>query len=111
MRLPFIKYSKYNFSFDFFQKQHISPFYNKLFNYINYEEVLSPNFESEDAIGNTIHEIKFIPSYFSLETPLLTGKYKFIKYNRVKNFRINLDGFSNAEHYLDAKWVQKADRN
>ena len=108
MRLPFIKYSKYNFSFDFFQKQHISPFYNKLFNYINYEEVLSPNFESEDAIGNTIHEIKFIPSYFSLETPLLTGKYKFIKYNRVKNFRINLDGFSNAEHYLEDQMGSKS---
>ena len=108
MKLPFIKYSKYNFSFYFFQNQHINPFYNKLFNYTNDEEVLNPNFESEGAIGNTIHEIKFIPSYFRLETPLLTGKYKFIKYNRLKNFRINLDGFSNAEHYLEDQMGSKS---
>ncbi|MDC1365136.1 GNAT family N-acetyltransferase [Algibacter sp.] len=108
MKVPFIKYSKYNFSFDFFQNQHINSFYDKLFNYTNDEEVLNPNFESEGAIGNTIHEIKFIPSYFRLESTLLSHKYKLVKYQRVEGFRINLDGFSNAEHYLEGQMGPKS---
>lgn len=108
MKLPFIKYSKYNFSFDFFQKQHINPFYDKLFNYSNNEEIINQNFKSEDAIGNEIHEIKFIPPFFRLETPLLSPKYKFIPYKRVENFRINLDGFNNAEEYLESQMSSKS---
>jgi len=106
--MPFIKHSKYIFSFDFFQKQHINSFYDKLFNYTNHEEIINQNFKSEDAIGNIIHEIKFIPSYFRLETPLLSPKYKIIKFQRVKNFRINLDGFSNAEDYLESRMGPKS---
>ena len=108
MKVPFIKYSKYNFSFDFFQKQQINPFYEKLFNYSNDKEVLNPNLKSEDALGNIIHEIIFIPSYFKLETPLLRPKHKLIKYQRVDNFRINLDGFSNAEDYLENQMRSKS---
>ena len=107
MKSSFIKYSKYNFCFDFFQKQHIKPFYNKLFNYSNNEEIINQNFKFEDAIGNEIHEMKFIPSYFRLETPLLSPKYKFITYERVENFRINLDGFNNAEDYLESQMRSK----
>ncbi len=108
MNMPFIKISKYIFSFDFFQKQHINPFYDKLFNYANHEEIINQNFKSEDPIGNIIHEIKFIPSYFRLETPLLSPKYKIIKFQRVENFRINLDGFSNAEDYLESRMGPKS---
>ncbi|MGK0254561.1 MAG: hypothetical protein ACI9OE_002063 [Mariniflexile sp.] len=108
MKSFFIKYSKYNFCFDFFQKQHIKPFYNKLFNYSNNEEIINQNFKYEDAIGNEIHEMKFIPSYFRLETPLLSPKYKFITYNRVENFRINLDGFNNSEDYLISQMGSKS---
>jgi hypothetical protein len=108
MKSFFIKYSKYNFCFDFFQKQHIKPFYNKLFNYSNNEEIINQNFKYEDAIGNEIHEMKFIPSYFRIETPLLSPKYKFITYKRVENFRINLDGFNNAEDYLISQMGSKS---
>ena len=108
MKLAFFKYSKYIFSFDFFQKQHINSFYNKLFNYTNKEKVKNKNFKSEGAIGNVIHEIKFIPSYFRLETPFISPEYKFIAYQRVKNFRINLVGVSNVEDYLENQMGPKS---
>ena len=54
----------------------------------------------ENGIGETIHEIKFIPSYFKLEPNTLGSQYKLIKFHRINHYRINLDGFKNVEDYL-----------
>ena len=105
--LPF-KYSIAIFSYDFFQKNQLPPFYKFLHNNTNNEKLINDNFFEENDIGNTIHEIKFIPSYFNLIPIPLELPYKLIKFNRVDNFRINLDGFKNADDYLENQMGPKS---
>lgn len=99
---PF-KYIKYIFSFDFFQKKQIYPFYEFLHNNSNNKQVINDDFNLENGIGDTIHEIKFIPTYFKLEPNPLGSQYRLIKFHRIDNFRINLDGFKNVEDYLKSQ--------
>ena len=106
--IPF-KYSKYIFSFDFFQKKQIYPFYEFLHNNTNNKQVINDDFNLENGIGDTIHEIKYIlPSYFKLESNPLGSQYKLIKFHRIDNFRINLDGFKNVEDYLKSQMGSKS---
>ena len=108
MYLLLFKYSKYIFSFDFFQKKQIYPFYESLHNNTNNKQVVNDDFNLENGIGDTIHEIKFIPSYFKLEPNPLGSQYKLIKFHRIDNFRINLDGFNNADEYLENQMGPKS---
>jgi hypothetical protein len=104
---PF-RYLKYNFTFDFFQKNHINPFYKYLYNNTNNKEVLNKDFSTVDSIGNAIHEIKFIPSFFNLKTANIDSSYKLIKFQRVDNFQINLEGHTNAEGYIKSRMGAKS---
>lgn len=103
MRLLPFKYVKYIFSFDFFLKKQIYSFYEFLHNNTNNKLVINDDFNLENGMGDTIHEIKFIPSYFKLEPNPLGSQYKLIKFHRIDNFRINLDGFKNVEDYLKSQ--------
>lgn len=95
-----IKHIKYNFTFDLFEKRLISPFYESLVNLNNNKEVLNRDYNTTDVKGNGIHEVKFIPSFFSLYSNRLNSHYKVYKYSRIENYKIDLEGFSNLNEYL-----------
>ncbi|MDC9722566.1 MAG: hypothetical protein PSN34_07310 [Urechidicola sp.] len=93
-------YINYNFTFDFFQKRIIHPFYQTIHNKITNEKFINNDFEGATIVKNRIHEIKFIPEFFQLEYPDLKATYKVIKLKRVENFSINLDGYKTVDDFL-----------
>jgi hypothetical protein len=95
-----IKHIKYNFTFDLFQKRSINPFYESLVNLTNNKEVLNKCNKTTGLKSFAIHEVKFIPSFFSLSLNILDTHYKIFKYKRIDNFKIDLDGFLNSNEYL-----------
>jgi len=101
-------YINYNFTFDFFQKRIIHPFYQTIHNKITNEKFINKNFEGFDFIKNNIHEIKFIPEFFQLEYPKLTTPYKVIKFKRVENFSINFEGYKTIEDFLISQMGPKS---
>jgi len=102
-----IKHLKYNFTFDFFQKRLINPFYECLVNLTNNKEVLNTSFKTTDRNSNAIHEVKFIPLFFGLNTDNLDIDYKVIKYKRIDNFLIDLKGYPSANEYLENVMTRK----
>jgi hypothetical protein len=103
---PF-KHIRYNFTFDFFQKKSIYPFYEYIHNNINSIDLLNKDYNLDNGIGDSIHEIKFIPTYFALKFPISPSNYKFIKFSRVENFQINLEPYDDVESYLKKQMSSK----
>ncbi len=102
-----IKHVKYNFTYDFFQKSLINPFYESLVNLTNNKVVLNKDFNTKCLKRNTIHEVIFIPSFFSLSLNSLNVHYKVVKSKRINNYLINLDGYSNSNEYLKSVMTPK----
>ncbi len=100
MFLSPIKHVKYNFTFDLFQKRLISPFYESLINLTNKKEVLNKGYKTTHVKSKAIHEVKFIPSFISLNSNILDSHYKVYKYKRIENFKIDLEGCSILDEYL-----------
>lgn len=95
-----VKYKKYNFILDFFQKGRILPFYNSLINLTNKKTVGNRSATINDLNITGIHEVKFIPYYFTLTNSLFNSHYKIVTCKRINHFIINLKGFTHADDYL-----------
>ena len=101
-------YINYNFTFNFFQKRTIHPFYQTIHNKITNQKFTNSDFEGAAIIKNKIHEIKFIPEFFQLEYPELTAPYKVIEFKRVENFSINIDRYKTVEEFLKSQMGPKS---
>jgi len=104
---PF-KYIRYNFTFDFFQKKSINPLCEYVHNKANNKGIFNKNFNPNNSIGEAIHEIRFIPPYFDVKFPFLASEYEVMRFCRVDNFQINLEGYSDAEEYLKSRMGPKS---
>ena len=100
MFLKHFKRIQYNFTFDFFQKNKINPFFESFVNNTNKKEVLNDNFIPTSTIANALYEIKFIPPYFDVKLPVLHSSRKHVKIHRIDDYMVNLERHDDAEAYL-----------
>lgn len=100
MFLKQFNHTRYNFTFDFFQKNKINPFFESIVNNTNNSKVLNENFISAKTIGNVLHEVKLIPAYFDISLPDLPSGYKHIKFHRIDDYMVNLERHDDVEAYL-----------
>lgn len=98
----FIKHLKYNFTFNFFQKNEVPFFCKSVTNKFTNTDYKNNTFEGLDNIKNNIYEVKFIPEYLQLNYPTLPSNYKIVKFKRVENFLVNLENFTSVEGYLES---------
>jgi len=106
--MKFLKYSSFNFSFDFFQRGITPPFYQSISSIYTKEIYKNEAFKEIKNLHLGIQEIKFIPDFFQLNPPKLSSQYKQTSFNRVENFYINLEGFTSAEDYLKSQFGSKS---
>lgn len=98
--MKLLNYHNFNFSFDFFQRNELHPIYKSINNPKSKILFNNKDFKGVGSIKKNIYEIKFIPTFLTLKFPDLPNLYKVIKFNRIENFFINLEGFASAEDYL-----------
>lgn len=101
----FPKFTSFNFSFDFFEKRSIHPFYQSIFNKTN-GKLLANDIS---PLGNLadLTEIKLIPPYLQPNYNDLTLSMNICKIYRIQGYMANLNGFSDLDHYMAAKMSAK----
>ncbi|MBT8393234.1 MAG: GNAT family N-acetyltransferase [Flavobacteriaceae bacterium] len=100
MLLNHFRRLQYNFTFDFFQNKKINPFLGSVFNKIDNSEIININHVTISSVGNELHEIKFVPPYFDVKLSDNSSSYKHIKFYRIDDFMVNLEGYADIESYL-----------
>jgi hypothetical protein len=106
--LNVIIYKKHIFIYDFFEKNIIHFLIKQISNKTNNKDVINTSYIGESNFENAIHEIKFIPSYFNVLYHDLPPSYNLIKFKRVDQFLINLDGYFGVQEYLKSRMGPKS---
>ena len=102
---------KFNFFFEFFEKNSILPFYEKVNNTTNGQ--ISVNQSTSKIVGSKggVFVVNFIPPYLDAKINIQSSPYRAFQVKPRTGFIMDLSPFSNADDYLKSHLGTKNRRN
>ncbi|SHF79335.1 Acetyltransferase (GNAT) domain-containing protein [Arenibacter palladensis] len=91
---------KLNFSFEFFERNTVFPFYQGVYNKTNGTTLINSNLDSRGEYLNKICIVQYIPPYFELKMDKENSPFDLYKITAIPGFRADLEGFNNVEEYM-----------
>lgn len=91
---------KLNFSFEFFERNSVYPFYKSVHNRTNDSILINKSTENAGEYLNDISIVKYIPPYFELDVDKENSPFDLHKIYAIPGFRADLESFINVEEYM-----------
>lgn len=92
-----------NFSFEFFKKDSILPFYNHIYNKTNDKIIVNNDVDNSEKHISDIFVVNYIPQYFDLRLDINKSPFSFYKISTYLGFRADFDGFNNVDEYMKSR--------
>jgi hypothetical protein len=91
---------KLNFSFAFFERNSVYPFYKSVYNRTNGSILNNNSSENAAEYFNDICIVQYIPPYFELEVDKENSPFDLYKIVAIPGFRADLESYVNVEEYM-----------
>ena len=91
---------KLNFSFAFFERNSVYPFYKSVHNRTNGSILNNNSSENAAEYFNDICIVQYIPPYFELEVDKENSPFDLYKIVAIPGFRADLESYVNVEEYM-----------
>ncbi|MCK0191551.1 GNAT family N-acetyltransferase [Arenibacter sp. F20364] len=94
---------KLNFSFEFFERNSVYPFYQSVYNRTNDSKLVNKSTENVGRYLNDICIVQYIPPYFELEVDKENSPFDLLKIYAIPGFRADLETFVNVEEFMKSQ--------